>query len=121
MRYLDTVQLVATTPDGYGDRTATVLTDAGALFIQRASVIHNGNADGTGAGITYDASVYLDPQNPIVANNLDKLEGMYIVFGGWYRVAHVIVARRKLLNNAIDNIHCLLEKEPGVTYDTHVS
>jgi hypothetical protein len=125
MNYLDTVKLATTTSDGYGDQTVTVLTDAKALFIQRTSEEHQNNAD----GITSDAAVYLDPTNSIVVDNAYRLEGMYIIanpLGGeqsasWYQIAHVTVGQRKLLNNAIDNIYCLLEKQPGAPYVSYIS
>jgi hypothetical protein len=64
-----------------------------------------------------------------IAANVYRLEGMYIVanpLGGsqnqsWYRITHVTVGQRKLLNNAIDNVYCLLEKEAGAPYVTYVS
>jgi hypothetical protein len=125
MKYIDTVQLATTTNDGYGDQTVTVLTQAKAVFIQRTAVGHDNNAD----GIVSDAAVYLDPTNAVVTANVYRLEGMYIAanpLGGsqtqsWYRITHVTVGQRKLLNNAIDNVYCLLEKEAGAPYVTYVS
>lgn len=125
MKLIDTVQLATDTTDGYGDKTVTVLTQAKALFIQRIGVQHNTSAE----DIISDAAVYLDPTNPIVLSNAYRLEGMYIVanpLGGtqsasWYQISHVTVGQRKLLNNAIDNIYCLLEKYAGVPYVSYVS
>lgn len=125
MKYIDTVKLATTTTDGYGDKTVTVLTESKAVFIQRTSVNHANGSD----GIQSDAAVYLDPTNQIVLDNAYRLEGMYIIanpLGGsqsasWYRVAHVTVGQRKLLNNAIDNVYCVLEKEAGAPYVTAVS
>ena len=120
MRLIDTVKLATTTVDGYGDKTVTVLTEVDSLFIQRTGVGHQQNAD----GIISDAIVYLDQTNEVVLANMYRLEGMYIIaqpFGqateeAWYRITHVTVAQRKLLNNAIDNIYCLLEKVAGLAY-----
>lgn len=120
MRLIDTVKLATTTVDGYGDKTVTVLTEVDSLFIQRTSVTHDNNAD----GIASDATVYLDQTNEVVLANRYALEGMYIIaqpFGqsteeSWYRITHVTVAQRKLLNNAIDNIYCSLEKVAGLAY-----
>jgi len=120
MRLIDTVKLATTTVDGYGDKTVTVLTEVNSLFVQKSSVTHGTNAD----GITSDATVYLDPTNVIVLTNAFRLEGMYIIaqpFGqvtqeSWYRITHVTVGQRKLLNNAVDNIHCSLEKVAGLAY-----
>lgn len=118
MTYPDTVQLATLTTDGYGDKTVTVETESKANFIQRLAVEHSVSAD----GITSDATVYLDPTNGFVLSKLDSVQGIYISFESeWYRVSHVDIARRKLLNNAIDNIYCQLEKEPGVAYVTYVS
>jgi hypothetical protein len=125
MTLTDTVQLATTTVDGYGDKTATVLTDVKSLFIQRTGVVHTDNAD----GITSDAAVYLDPQNEILLANMYRLEGMYIIakpFGqstgeSWYKISNVTVAQRKLLDNAIDNIYCRLEKVAGLAYVSYIS
>lgn len=113
MRYPDTVQLVTTTHDGYGDETIDTSTDVQATFIKRAGIEHGNNADGE----TSDAAVYLLPNNSKVLEVKDDLEGMYIVFDEhWYRITSVNIAQRKLLNNAIDNIYCRLEKVAGVPY-----
>jgi len=121
MILVDTVQLATTATDGYGDRDVTMLTEVKALFNHRTGVEHIANAE----GVTSDATVYLDPQNVVVLDNMYRLEGMYILaqpFGqsDWYRITHVSVGQRKLLNNAIDNIHCQLEKVAGLAY-VHVS
>lgn len=125
MRYVDTVQLATATTDGYGDKTITALTDCRANFMKREAVprVSNMKANKT------ETSVYLDPTNAVVLANIDDLEGMFLVadlFGGsidnsWYRISHATVAQRKLLDNKIDNVFCLLEKEPGVPYATYVS
>lgn len=119
MNYPDTVKLATTTPDMYGDRTVTVLTEVPASFIKRAGVTHGENTEGE----TSDAAVYLLPSHATVLENQDKLEGMYIIsepFGeeNWYRIISVNVAERKLLNNAIDNVYCRLEKVAGLAYAT---
>ena len=116
----DTVKLVTTTPDGYGDKTATLLSDVKCLFIQKTGYERDGNQE----GVNSDATIYLDKTNPVVLANFYRLEGMYIVanpFGqpeqdSWYRIMDMSVGQRKLLDNAIDNIHCNLEKVAGVPY-----
>ncbi len=118
MTLTDSVQLATTTVDGYGDKTVTILTDVDSLFIQRTGVTYSENTE----GVISDATVYLDPTNTIVTDNMYRLEGMYIIskpFGqdpddSWYRITGVSVAQRKLLDNTIDNIHCQLEKVAGV-------
>lgn len=111
MRLRDTVELVTTSVDGYGDRQVEVLTESKALFIQRSGLTRGTHSD----GITSDAAVYLDSENPIIIENLSELEGMYITanpFGKkmWFRVQSANVAQRKLIDNRIDNIYCRLER-----------
>jgi hypothetical protein len=116
----DTVKLATTTTDGYADKTVTVLTEVKSLFIQRTNVEHNNNIESDMS----DAVVYLDPTNQVVLDNAYRLEGMYIIaqpFGqsqqeSWYKIVGVSVGQRKLLNNAVDNIHCTLDKVAGLAY-----
>lgn len=120
MTLTDTVKLATTTSDGYGDKQLTVLTDVKCLFIQRTGVEHANNIESDSS----DAVVYLDPHNQVVLDNAYRLEGMYIIaqpFGqsqeqSWYKITGVSVGQRKLLNNAIDNIHCTLDKAAGLAY-----
>ena len=129
MRLIDTVLLVDTNSDGYGDKAIVSKTSVKSLFIQRSSYVHGGNTE----GLMSDAAVYLDPKNPKVLEALRRdrkdgrvgLDGMYIIaqmFGepdgeSWYRISSVNVGRRKLLNNAIDNIYFRLEKVAGIEDD----
>lgn len=116
----DVVKLATTTNDGYGDKAVTVLTEVVSLFVQRTGADHGDNIN----GITSDAAVYLDPKNPVVLENSYRLEGMYIIaqpFGqgteeSWYKIASVNVGQRKLLDNAVDNIYCRLQKVAGLAY-----
>lgn len=117
MRLVDTVQLATTSTDGYGDKTVEVLTSVKSLFVQRTGFIHGENQSAS----TSDAAVYLDPKNPVVVENAFRLEGMYIIsdqFGkpSWYQISSVNVGQRKLLNNAIDNIYCRLDKIASPPY-----
>lgn len=120
MKLIDSVKIATTTIDGYGDRSVTVLTESNALFVQRTGVTHAENTE----GVVSDATVYLDPQNQVVLDNAYRLEGMYIIaqpFGqsqdeSWYKITTVNVGQRKLLDNAIDNIYCQLEKVAGMAY-----
>lgn len=118
MNYPDTIKLATTSSDGYGDRTITVLDEVPASFIKRAGIDHDTNADSE----TSDAAVYLLPTNEKVLENKDDLEGMYIIVApfstsNWYRITSANIAERKLLNNAIDNIYCRLQKIAGLAYD----
>lgn len=117
MNYPDTIKLATTTPDGYGDKTVTVLDDVSASFIQRSGISHENHADGD----TSDAAVYLYPTNATVLSHRKDLEGMYILVepfadDQWYRISHANFAERKLLNNAIDNVYCKLDKVAGLAY-----
>lgn len=117
MKYPDTVRLATTTVDGYGDKTVTILDEVQAAFVRRAGISHGSNTEGE----TSDAAVYLAPNNAVVLNNKDNLEGMYILAEpfsdeNWYKISSANIAERKLLNNAIDNIYCKLEKVAGMAY-----
>ncbi len=120
MKLIDTVKLATTTSDGYGDKHLTILTDVKSLFIQRTAATHDANQE----NVNSDAVVYLDPTNQVVLDNAYRLEGMYIIaqpFGqsqgeSWYKITGVTVGQRKLLNNAVENIHCLLDKAAGLAY-----
>lgn len=117
MNYPDTIRLATTTSDGYGDKTVTVLDDIPASFIQRSGVSHENHADGD----ISDAAVYLLPTNATVLLHRRDLEGMYILAepftdSQWYKISHANFAERKLLNNAIDNVYCKLEKVAGLAY-----
>lgn len=117
MKYCDTVLIATVTTDGYGDSTATSLTEVPAIFIDRKGLIH----DTFSEGLTSTATVYLSPTNSFVLANKENLNSMYIVVspfsdGDWYRIVGVTIAKKKLLTNAIDNIHCTLEKVAGIAY-----
>ena len=117
MKYPDTVKLIATKPDGYGDRAIKSEVTTAAAFVKRAGYAHGSNTEGE----TSSAAVYLDPKNAKVLFFKDDLEGMYIwaepfSSSTWYRIISANVAERKLLNNALDNIYCQLEKVAGLAY-----
>lgn len=116
----DTVELVTTSPDMYGDRSIQHIADVRCLFIQRSAMTHDANAD----SVTSDAVVYLDPTNEVVLENTYRLEGMHIIANplgqpqskSWYRIIGVNVGQRKLLDNKVENIHCDLQKVAGIAY-----
>ncbi|MEI7632356.1 MAG: hypothetical protein WCJ60_03465 [bacterium] len=88
-----------------------------ASFIKKAGIAHDNNTEGE----TSDATVYLLPTNTAVLANIDNLEGMYVIVtpfteNNWYRISHVNIAERKLLDNAIDNVYCSLKKVAGLAY-----
>lgn len=117
MKYPDSIKLATTSSDGYGDKAVTELAEIPAAFIKRAGYSHESNMDTE----TSDAAVYLLPSHSKVLEVKDDLEGMYVIvepFGdnNWYRITDVNIAQRKLLNNAIDNVYCRLEKVAGMAY-----
>lgn len=116
MKYPDTVKLATTSPDGYGDRTLTLVDEVPAAFIKKSGIVQADNREGE----TSDATVYLLPTNAKVLDAIAKeeLEGMYIQYNTqWYRISSASVAERKLLNNAVDNVYCRLDKVAGLAYD----
>lgn len=117
MKYPDTVRLATTTSDGYGDKAVAVLDEIPAAFARRKGYEHGTNSEGE----TSDASVYLLPTHPVVLLKKDDLEGMLIQLAPysdntWYRITSANVAERKLLDNALDNVYCRLDKVAGVAY-----
>ena len=117
MVYPDIIKIAEVASDGYGDRTVTRAVEVQAAFIKRSGYVHSSNSEGE----TSDAAVYLDPYSSDALSFTGSLEGMYIQaepFDGnsWYRVQNATVAKRKLLNNRIDNIYCRLEKVAGIAY-----
>jgi len=114
LNYQDTVQLIQTTQNGWGDNTVSVVAEVPALFHEGTSQSQSGYVE----RIACDAHVYLDPENEYVKGNAFRLEGLYIVanlYGGiesesWYKISRVVVGQRKLLTNEINNVHCYLTK-----------
>ncbi len=112
----DTVQLAATTPDGYGDKTVTIISDIDACFLQGSGNVHSNNADVANA----DAHVYLDIDNPALVERGFKIEDMYIVAHpfeetddeSWYKISRVKVGQTKLLTNEVNNVHAFLKRVP---------
>ena len=117
MKYPDTIRLATTQPDGYGDKTVTSFDEIPATFARRKGYAHTNNSEGE----TSDATVYLLPTHPTVLSKMKKLEGMFLQLApytddDWYRIDSVNLAERKLLDNALDNVFCGLQKVAGVAY-----
>jgi len=114
LNYQDTVRLIQTAQNGWGDNEITVDIPVGALFHEGTSQSQSGYVE----RIACDAHVYLDIDNPFIQENAFRLEGMYIVanlYGGkesesWYKISRVVIGQRKLLDNALNNCHCFLTK-----------
>lgn len=115
--YKDTISIVDTQYNGYGDETGTSV-DIKALFLQSTGFSHSGNTD----NITADAHAYLDPENTFLKSKGYRLEGMLLkanLFGeagseAWYRINIVRVGMDKLLTNKVDNVHVYLTKSRGI-------
>lgn len=114
LNYQDTVRLIQTTQNGYGDNTISVDIEVPALFHEGTSQSQSSYVE----RISTDAHVYLDPEHPYIKENAFRLEGMYVVanlYGGiekesWYKISRVVVGQRKLLTNEVNNCHCYLTK-----------
>lgn len=115
----DTIKLVITSaPNGYGDTTVESLVDLKCLFNQSTGSTHNQHID----YINSDASAYIDFNNVEVVNRAYRLEDMYIIanlFNGsesesWYKISRVVIARKKLTCNKIDNVRIYLDKSEAL-------
>lgn len=114
LEYKDPILLIETGQDGYGDNTVIHVEHLNGLFRLGMSQAESNYVE----GISTDAHVYLDIENPFVKANAYRLEGMYIVAnlqGGrenqaWYKISSCILGQRKLLDNDYNNIHCRLTK-----------
>lgn len=112
--YKDPILLIETSQDEYGDNAVSHIEHLNGLFRLGASQNESNYVE----GLSTDAHVYLDIENPFVKENAYRLEGMYIVanlHGGresqaWYKISSCILGQRKLLDNDLNNIHCRLTK-----------
>lgn len=125
INYQDTITIVTVEADSDGyanDKDVTQQVDIPVIFIQSTEFVRNGFQE----NIDADAICYPDPNTPFVAENADRLEGMYIIaplYGAdavdsWYKVETCTVNRDHLLTNSVDNIELLLKKTeaiPGVS------
>lgn len=111
IEYPDPAQIFTVTPDEYGVKTASLLTDIDTNFTTSVRNNQQQNVE----LITADALAYLDIENEEILAKGYKLEGFYfaiIRFGlvQWYTISKVSVNERKLLGNDIDNIQVELIK-----------
>lgn len=117
MKYPDKVRLVSTESDIYGDEAVVGFEEVPACFVKRSGT---GRSYQMGTELS-DAAVYLDHLNDVVLSRVDALEGAYIhaypyTDSSWHRIESLHVAERKLLDNAMDNVYCKLEKVAGIAY-----
>lgn len=111
IEYPDPAQIFTVTPDEYGVKTASLLTDIDTNFTTSVRNNQQQNVE----LITADALAYLDVDNEEILAKGYKLEGFYFAivrFGlvQWYTISKVSVNERKLLDNDIDNIQVELIK-----------
>lgn len=121
LEYKDPVLLIETAQDGYGDNYVSHIEHLNGLFRLGMSQAESGYVE----GISTDAHIYLDIENPYVKANAYRLEGLYIVAnlqGGresqaWYKISRCVLGQRKLLDNDYNNIHCWLTKCAPLDYE----
>lgn len=112
--YKDPLYIVENSVNGYGDNVANKLIPINGLFHHGMSTSRSREVE----ALNSDAHVYLDIENPYVIDNAFRLEGKLLIAnlnGGdekddWYKIQKVVVGQRKLLDNAINNVHCYLSK-----------
>lgn len=116
LTYKDRAILLRLEADEYGDFTriadrANILT----LFRHGMSSNMANYVDNIGT----DAHVYLDINNPFVARNMERVEGMYLIFNRygeniWYKIERAIVGRTMLTDNKDNCLHCFLSKSAAL-------
>lgn len=118
LNYKDTITIIDYSNDVYGDETSSEQSFVKSLFLQSTGQSHGGNVD----SISTSAHAYVNPFDPFIVKNANRLEGMLVVanpFGApetesWYRISKVIVGMDKLLCNKIDNVHIYLKKSTEI-------
>lgn len=113
--YSDTVTFTRVVSGRYANtKTASDQEDVPSTFIQNTGFVRAGFKE----NVTSDAICFPDPTNPFIVDNVNRLEGMYLLAPlfeaeddeGWYKVESVTVNRDHLLENNIDNIELNLKK-----------
>lgn len=119
LKYNETVTLMTTSVDEYGADVIEAQEVVMAIVEQNTGYTHGNNQ----TAVVSDAIVYVDPLEPFVRDNFNRLEEMLVIvqlFGvpeskAWFKVTNVTVARDHLLSNRIDNIRLSLKKTSEVT------
>jgi hypothetical protein len=108
MNYKDTATFVKTSSSGYaGSRTVVSQEDVSCFFIQNSGVSHGSFEEEKKS----DATCYPNPTNSFISDNLDSLEGIYIVFDDiWYKIVSYSINKDILRANKIDNIEIKLNR-----------
>lgn len=119
----DTVKIINTAVNGYGDVVVLDSADVPGAFFQGMAT---GRANNTDLLETYDAHCYVDETAPFVVENAYRLENMYLVaslYGypedeSWYRIRDVKLGVTKIIDNVVNNCHLFLQKcEPFAKLD----
>lgn len=111
----DTIHIVNTGVDGYGDAAVLEEKNIKGAFFQGTADHFTNDTDMMEA---YDAHCYVDETDPFVLENGFRLEGMYIMVNlygfspdqCWYKIEDVKLGVTKLLDNVVNNCHCFLRK-----------
>lgn len=122
LEYQDTIRIVKTRVNGYGDELLEDDAEVAVIFEQNTGWSHGGNQ----TAVTSTTRAFVDPDNEFVQENFQRLEGMLVIaspfgeaFGdAWYRITDVTPARDTQFDNVIDNIALTLKKTtaiPGVS------
>lgn len=112
LRYKDEATILRLTVDEYGDESAVQdLTKIKVLFLYGMTSNQNDYVENIGT----DAHVYLDIDNPFIARNMERVEGMYLIFNRygedeWYKIERAKVGRTVLTDNKDNCLHCFLSK-----------
>lgn len=116
LEYKDPATIVRLAADEYGDMTvvqdqASILT----LFLYGMSSNQNDYVDNIGT----DAHVYLDIENSFILRNMERVEGMYLIFNrygqdSWYKIERAKVGRTVLTDNVDNCLHCFLSKSAAL-------
>lgn len=120
LKYPDTGIFIKTTSDGYANTKITSEQESvPIIFVQNTGFERNNAQD----SVKSDAVCYPDFTNGFVIENVNRLEGMYLIVQlfnstenqSWYKIIDVTVNRDHLLNNKIDNIELRLKKTRPVS------
>lgn len=116
LTYKDPALLLSIKADAYGDYT--IIQDRVSiktLFFYGMSSDPSGNVD----NIIADAHAYLDIEDDFVHRNMERVEGMYLVFNRygenvWYRISRAKVGRTGLTDNVDNCLEVFLNKSSAV-------
>lgn len=116
LTYKDPGTIVRLAADEYGDMS--IIADEArikTLFLYGMSSNQADYVDNLGT----DAHVYLDINNPFISRNMERVEGMYLIFNRygeniWYKIERAKVGRTVLTDNKDNCLHCFLSKSAAL-------